>query len=152
LSLLDPNNDRGGLVTIHESATLVSPLVGNARLIAEDAYAQAHVLGTKLKPAIDLAQYEFAQNGRTDALKVMVLLTDGDVVPDSDANGNYIQQAIDSAAAARAANIRVVALGYQSGVLDAGLLQSLVSASSDYYEALSPDQIRSRFRGVARDF
>ena len=149
LSFLDPVNDRAGLVTIHEGATLVRPLTPEVLLVGEDAYAQGHVLGTKLKPAIDLAQAELSQHGRSDALKVIILLTDGDVVPDSDQNGNYNEQAIDAAVAAKQSGTRIISLGYQSGTLDATLLKTIATSLNDYYEALTADLINDRFRQIA---
>src|SRR5207253_9935192 len=74
LSFLNPATDRAGLVTIHEGSTLIRALTSELRLVGEDAYAQGHVSGTKLKPAIDLAQSELTQHGRSDAGKLLILL------------------------------------------------------------------------------
>ncbi|KAL9642449.1 hypothetical protein ABK040_014291, partial [Willaertia magna] len=69
---------RVGIVRFHDDATLALPLSTDPKLINNTFTTMPYEAGwTAQLPGIKAAMNEFARNGRTDADKVMFILTDG---------------------------------------------------------------------------
>jgi hypothetical protein len=107
---------------------------------------------TPTGPSIEAAVAEFASNPPPpDSPPVIVLATDG--LPNGCNGGDGQQAAVDAAAAAFAADIRLFVLAVGNGIAD-GHLQDVANAGAGmasgakYYVANTPSELRTAFEDI----
>lgn len=101
--------------------------------------------GTNIAGAIDLAFDELHQNGRLEALPVIVLLSDGQPnrpAPDPET------AAIRSANFAKLANVEIITVGLGSDASE-NLLKQLASSDADYHYAPAAAELEAIYRSIA---
>ncbi len=150
-------NDYVGLVTFSNFALLASPLTNNGSVTNIIARLSANGY-TATSNGIALAQIQFPTNSAgTDALPVMVLLTDG--VP-TDSSGHSTPAAktaaINAANAVKQAGIRLVTIGLgTNGNLnnfDPVLLTNMASTPDDCHCITNTASLLSLYAGIANSF
>jgi hypothetical protein len=99
--------------------------------------------GTKISDGIDIAVNELVSNGREDALKVIVLLTDGQ-------NDNGTTPVLKSAQAAKDANITIFTIGLTEFVNDE-MLKEIASNPGYYYYAPTGAQLQGIYNEISSE-
>lgn len=132
---LDMRYHRATLVTFSTDARVEHPLTDDkAAILATLDTLGAEGSGTDIHAALQTAMIHIREEGRRDALPVVVLLTDGKpnlpVVPEADT------AALAAAERARARKAYVITIGLGRFV-DSLLLEALASSRADFYYAPS---------------
>ncbi len=156
MSYLDPARDRAGLVTFYGGSTIVDPLTNDFARVRQDMVALPQLNGTELHGAISNAQHLLLSAPRNNSLRLMLILTDGEMTP-----RRTETNALAAATAAKAAGIRIVAAGFinSSGLVFNDFLSRIASSPDDYY---APDPssnappiavtLAAQLRSAARSF
>ena len=152
------NGSRLGMVLFAEKATLAVGLMETASSSARskilETLDQVDYRGqlTNTPAAIERAVYELKYNGRKDAEKIIILLTDG-IVDTGDKNKDAIQEqwlreglAQDS----KKAGIRIIGVAFTDSA-DFSLIQTLaVKTDGDYFRAYKAEDIPGIFEKIKK--
>lgn len=126
--------DQVGLVSYNSTATLNSKLTHNGTTVKTAISALTASGNTFIGSGLATATTELGSSRHNSAAqKVIVLLSDGD---DNPANPNTAT----NDATAKAAGIRIITIGYGSG-MNPTVLQSLATSSADFYASPTTQQI-----------
>ena len=150
-----PADARVGIVMFADNATLTMPLtaVGDARQAIQASLAKLDYSGrlTDTAAAVERALYELKHQGRADADKAIVLMTDGIIDtgnPAKDAE-RYRWITTDLAESASAAATRIYGVAFTDKA-DFQLIQSLGEATGgDYYRILRAEEVSGAFSRIA---
>ena len=149
IDLLSSPTDYAGLVSYSDTATLDYGLTSNHGAVKTAIDAMTADGMTNLGHAIDLAHGEFSTNGRQGApdyaVPVMIVLTDGKAnvgFPDGE---TYAEVEV---AEAKAAGIRVIAIGLGDDVNGTWLENEIASSPSDYYYAPDGSDLADIFASI----
>jgi Mg-chelatase subunit ChlD len=150
-----PADARVGIVMFADSATMTMPLtaVGDARQAIQSSLARLDYSGklTDTAAAVERALYELKHQGRADADKAIVLMTDGIIDtgnPAKDAE-RYRWITTDLAESASAAATRIYGVAFTDKA-DFQLIQSLGEATGgDYYRILRAEEVSGAFSRIA---
>jgi len=139
---LNSDNDQIGLEIFANSASIFDPgLTDNFGFI----YDEINLIGvedggqTNTEAAIVLARGELINDGRSNTIKVMVILSDG--VPNRQiSTGDPVEKAIIAADIAKENGIRIISVGFDIPVNDPAeiFMQEIASAPGDYYSSNNP--------------
>jgi YVTN family beta-propeller protein len=164
---LDPTRDRVGLVSFAPVPTLNVGLTSDLASVKIAIDGLTMDVGTNLGGGVKTAQAEIATHGRPNAVKVMVVLTDG-VAHQSSTGGSCepfpttptacTQDAIDQAAIAKAAGTIIFTIGLNldgmnqeqpgAGTLARQVLKTMASGPGFYYESPTPNQLNGIFSAI----
>ena len=158
LSRLDYAVDRIGVATIHGdpnvgegSTTLISALTHDPTDLAQTIRDLGNVGGTRLAPAIELAQEQFGIGPQGNA-RIIVMMTDGIVQTETDRIADT-----NAAYAAKLSGTRIIVVGIKpdpaNGVFAAEHLSKIVSSLSDLYppnQLPIEQQLEAAFVSVAQ--
>jgi hypothetical protein len=149
-----PGDTRVGIVMFADEPELVVPLTsvdtGRAELTA--AMDRLNYVGrwTQTASAVERALYELNNNGRADAQRAIVLMTDG-IIDTGDARrdaGHYDWLRNSLAPQAARGGVQIYGLAFTERA-DYQLLQSLaVATSGDYFRALRADDLDPMMRRI----
>jgi len=165
---LNSSLDQVGLVSYSDSATLNSALTNNFASVKTQIDGLTANGYTNIGDGVFDGQAELTAHGRSNAVKVMVVLSDG-VANRSHSGGSCdiwptsptacTQDAINQAAAAKAAGTVLYTIGLNfggieqehpgSGVLARQTLQTMASSSNKYYESPTSQQLQGIFADIA---
>lgn len=132
------DNDRGAIVDFDSSATVLSDFTSDKATLLEAAGRIDSSGGTSLTSGISSALNLYTGNERTDALKYIIMLTDG--------QGSY-NTSLTTQAANRDIIIYTVGLG--SGVSEGVLTAMAQGTGGSYYHASNADQLYGIFDTIA---
>lgn len=140
VDLLNPARDKVGLVSYSTNATLDHALSDDYVSVKADIEAMSADGWTNIGQGLELARGELNANGRTDAVPVIILLTDGIAnvnesgtgTPDETGGEAYAQ---NQASLADAEGTRVIVIGLGDGVNEECLRDNIATSPSDYYYA-----------------
>jgi len=165
---LDSSVDRVGLVSYSTSATLDQGLTSNFNAVKTSIDGLVADGRTNIGDAVYTAQAELNSNGRSDAVHVMVVLSDG-VANERHSGGSCTtwpssptactDDAINQAAAAKNAGTVMYTIGLNlDGVgavhgqavedLARSVLQTMASAPSNYYESPDSSDLQGIFTNI----
>jgi len=150
-----PPDARVGIVMFADNATMTMPLtaIGEARQAMQSSLTKLDYSGklTDTAAAVERALYELKHQGRADADKAIVLMTDGIIDtgnPAKDAE-RYRWITTDLADSASAAGTRIYGVAFTDKA-DFQLIQSLGEATGgDYYRILRADEVSGAFSRIA---
>ncbi len=166
---LNMSRDRVGLASFSTGATLDCPLTNDTATInseIDDLSANGY---TNMGGGICRSNEEFVNNGRPDAVWVMILLSDGvanyyfnengQPVYDSTAtqttSGQYAAQyAVEQAECAKMLlnkGVIIYTIGLGFAYLDEDLLKDIASDESKYFNAPTADQLGSIYVIISKD-
>jgi Mg-chelatase subunit ChlD len=131
-----------GLVSFNTQATVDVPLTRDVPALFAGLAGLAAAGGTDIGAALAAASDHLATDGRTDALHVIVLLTDG-------RRDDRLEDPRQVAQAARDRGVRIYTIGLGSDV-DRALLREIAAADSRYFEAPSPGQLFPIYEEILR--
>lgn len=145
----DPKNNYG-VVSFDMTARLLNPLERNS-VAAKNSIEQISLKkGTCTKCAIEIADDELSTNGRPDASKIMIILTDGRA--NVGGNGGGIEAAeeaaLNVAKNSKTQNLVIYAIGIGDAVNQAFLEELAESKSGLYYFAAEPVEISEEFEAL----
>jgi len=123
---LDPVSDRVGLVTYNSRASLRSGLTSDYAAVDAQISTLRAGGGTNIGDSINVAYNELLDNGRDEAKKVIITLSDGYT-----SSSGYARAQADQA---KIAGIISYSIGLGSSV-DQSLLQDIASSLKHYYHA-----------------
>jgi uncharacterized protein YegL len=142
VELLRPSNDRVGLVSFNDTATVLGALstdFANVRTAIDGLSAEG---GTNIASGLELAYATLNTDNRSPAARpVIVLLTDGQ----NRADEELLRQIAEKA---RRQEIRVITVGLGSEINE-GLLASLAYSAEDAYLAPSAADLAAIYRSIA---
>jgi uncharacterized protein YegL len=135
-------NDQVGVVAFSQTATLLSPLTGDAGALGVAISALAPSPGTRIDAGLSAAWEELRGDRRRPGnAPVLIVLTDG-----RQAEAPEAAQAV--AAAARAAGVTIYSIGLGADV-DALYLVDLAASPSRYFFAPDGDALAGIYRDIA---
>jgi uncharacterized protein YegL len=136
------DSDQIAIVTYASGASELSPLSTDAAALRNIVAGLQDGGGTRTAQGLEAAIATLNDPTRANpvAVKALILLADGD-------SDDPDEEVINLANAAKAAGIRIVAVGL--GDFDDTLLRQIVSSSADYIEAPTPAELPEIFRRVA---
>jgi len=150
-----PSDSRVGIVMFADSATMTMPLtpIGEARQAIQSSLARLDYSGklTDTAAAVERALYELKHQGRADADKAVVLMTDGIIDTGNAARDaeRYRWITTDLADSASAAGTRIYGIAFTEKA-DFQLIQSLGEVTGgDYYRILRADEVSGAFSRIA---
>lgn len=143
----DPTN-KVGLVSFTTQSQLNSSLTGDTDGV-ENAIDQLK-LGSKtcVKCGIDEADNELKSNGRLDARKLAIVLTDGKANVGGDKQVTADQAALNAVKNSKTQGLTVFTIGVGSDVNPAFLQELANISGGQYYFASSPVQINEQFESI----
>ena len=152
-------DDQSGLISFSDDATLNKSLSGTHAVADGSGSTEKAILdlgwfgsgNTNMGDAIKLANQQFAASGDPQAIKLEILLTDGQAnrpfsVPDP------VQYAKDEALSAAALGIKIYTVGLGSDVNAAMLQEIATSTDGNYYFADTSNDLDSIFTQIQNDF
>jgi Mg-chelatase subunit ChlD len=135
--------DQAGLVAFNAQATVLSRLSGDRAALLRALGTLRTQEFTRIHLGMDLARdLVLAGEHKGENLPAIVLLTDGRSNPDPS------QMALDAAAAAKAAGIRVFTVGLGQDV-EPDVLRAMASRPEDYYPAGDGEDLAEIYRSIA---
>lgn len=144
LDLLDFSKDRAGLVWYSETATLQTSLTSSVTIVEDGINAGSTVnMKTNQGDAIAAAEAELFANGRVDARKLMVLITDGGANWPLQSNTGVTPDvyATNSAQAAKSAGFLIYTVGFGGSDANPDLLEALASNSGTSFFVTSSSEL-----------
>jgi len=151
---LNMTRDRVGLVSFSTDATLRCSLTNNATTIKSQIDALNASGYTNIGGGISIANEEFVNHGRSDAVWVMILLSDGKAnrpAPDEYAREYAVNQS-ECSKTLKSKGVRIYTIGLGStSDIDVELLQQIAFDESKYYYAPSADQLESIYIAISKD-
>ena len=140
LAQVDFNVHRIGVISFNEIANDVAPLLQDRDALEQALNTITTNDGTAIDAGLVRAIHLFEMQGRPEARKVIILLSDGDSSP---------EPALQAAERAAQQGIRIitVALGPDA---NQDLLQQLASDPSDFYYAPTTDELQTIYQTIAR--
>ncbi|MEO8581523.1 MAG: VWA domain-containing protein [Patescibacteria group bacterium] len=166
----DPAVDRVGLVTFNRSATLRSGLTNNlssVQSIVDNLSVPASGSATNIGNGLEIAKNTLASTARPEAVKVVILFTDGQANADStlticdtfDLNWNSCKQhAQTQATLIKSAGSTLYAVGFNtvsetqhpgSTAMLHDLLLQMASSSNTYYTSNNSTELAAAFAHIA---
>jgi len=151
---LNMTRDRVGLVSFATDARLDCSLTNDANLIKDKIDALITGGRTNIGGGISYSNEEFVNYGRSDAVWVMILLSDGKAnEPD---NEEYARQyALDQAECAKileGKGVRIYTIGLGDPEdLDENLLKQIASEVSLYFHAPTAAELESIYLAISKD-
>jgi RHS repeat-associated protein/uncharacterized delta-60 repeat protein len=130
--------------SVYTPPAVVFPLGSDATSAKTAINGMAQCFGTQFHQPIDLAQSTLAASANSGAQRVMVLMTDGQVSPNTQ---QYRDLAINAAAAAKNAGTRIITVGF--GTVDQALLTAMASSTRDTYTVASSANLQPVMASVA---
>jgi Mg-chelatase subunit ChlD len=156
---LNMTRDEVGLASFSTEATLDCHLTNNSAQIKSKIDSMIANGWTNMGGGIYRSNVEFQENGRTDPLWAMILLSDG--------LANYYyneymqpihdevmarQYALDQAEIARNLGARIYTIGLgKPGDIDEDLLKQIANDPTRYFHAPTADQLETIYLTIARD-
>jgi hypothetical protein len=160
---LNMSRDRVGLVSFSDEATLICNLTNNDSFIKSIIDTLSTGGATNMGSGISISNEEFVKHGRSNALWVMILLSDGKAnrpCPHHPQHSNegcpYAQEyALNQSECAKVllgkgVIIYTIGLG-SSGDLDEILLKQIAFDESKYFNAPKADQLESIYKMISID-
>jgi len=148
---LNGTRDRAGLVSFSTDADLVCSLTNNSETIKSQIDTLTAGGYTNIGGGISKANEEFVNNGRSDAIWVMILLSDGEA--NRPENETYARQyAFEQAECAKileGKGVRIYTVGL--GSPDEELLRQIATDENKYYYAPTSDQLTSIYLAISKD-
>jgi predicted ribosomally synthesized peptide with SipW-like signal peptide len=159
-------SSQSAAVAFADGADLLQPLTTDKSAVesALDQYDDPQTeFGTEIGEGIETAQAELAANGNPGADDIIVVLSDGQPVPNNTAGPNTLQQAD----MAKSAGTRILSIGFElsPGSREEGYLKSIAGTTpnsetdfddgspyddeGDYFLAPSESELEAAFRDVA---
>lgn len=136
-------DDHVGVVTFNQTATLVSPLSGDAAAVEAAIGGIATAPGTRIDAGLVVAEGMLGDPSRTlDRTPVVIVLTDGIQVDHAELPGQ-------AAARLRASGVLVFAIGLGTDV-DRATLQELAAEPSRVFISPTTDELRNIYLTIAR--
>jgi len=159
---LNMTRDRVGLVSFSTEATLRCSLTNNATKIKSQIDALSADGYTNIGGGISKANEEFVNHGRSDAVWVMILLSDGKANrpcphnPQHRENCSYAREyAVNQSECSKtlkSKGVRIYTIGLGStSDIDVELLQQIAFDESKYYYAPSAGQLESIYIAISKD-
>ena len=169
LGQLNMSRDRVGLASFSTGATLDCPLTNDTAVIISEIEDLAANGYTNIGGGISKANEEFVNNGRLEAVWVMILLSDGvanyyyneegepvhDTTATSTTSGIYAAQyAVEQAECAKILldkGARIYTIGLGSEYLDEDLLKQIAFDESKYFNAPTAAELSEIYELISKD-
>lgn len=148
-------NDQSGLISFSDSVSLDKPLSSDHPATQTAVNSLSTGGATNIGDAIDAGIQELNSNGRSQAVKAIILLTDGKATkPNGDGiheNAADVQYAIDRAGIAAGFNYKIFTIGLGShGDINQTMLQTIASTTgAQYYHAQNGDDLSGIYNQIA---
>lgn len=143
IDMLDPWNDRVGLVSFGTNAVLVNHLTDNFSAVKLQIDLLAQDGHRNMGEGIEFAHTEFSVNGRPEAKHVMIVVTNGRA--DVDSEGNYPdmdggeEYAEEEAKSAKDDGIQIITVG-MGDCISQDSLKNVASSENDFYHCEYDDK------------
>jgi Mg-chelatase subunit ChlD len=137
---LDLGRHRAGLVAFNHLSELLVPLGTDAPRLRQELGGLVATGGTDIAQAVQMADDHLRMAARSDALGVIVLLTDGQAA---------VEPALRAAAFAKARGVLIFTIGLGSDV-NADLLRSMASSPQDYFFAPAASDLAAIYQRISR--
>jgi uncharacterized protein YegL len=151
---LNMSRDRVGLASFADEASLDCSLTNNNASIKLKIDSLNANGATNIGGGISKSNEEFVNHGRSDALWVMILLSDGKANrPQSeDYARNYAIEQAECAKILNGKGVRIYTIGLGSpSDLDEDLLKQIAFDESKYFHAPTADQLESIYIAISKD-